>query len=75
VVKAGRCGPGGGDGWANAAVPGHGCDGNDGGGYQGGGGLVPGVALKAEEEQDSETERVEERGDDGDSGGGARWRQ
>jgi hypothetical protein len=61
TVMAGRCGPGGGDGRADGVVPWSGDDGDGGGGSRGGGDMVPGAAVKAEEERD------------GDGGGGTGW--
>jgi hypothetical protein len=63
VVMAGQCGPGGGDGQTDGIVTGSSDDGDGGGGGRGGNGLVPGSALKVEEEQGD---------DDGERGGAGR---
>jgi hypothetical protein len=67
AVTAERCGPGGSDGRADGVIPVCGGDGDVSGSGRGRGGLVPGVALKAEEEQD---------GYDSEGGAGQRrWRR
>jgi hypothetical protein len=53
AVMSRQCRPGGGDGWADDAIPRYGGDGGEGG--QGGSGLLPGMTLKAEEERDGDS--------------------